>query len=782
MQVKGQSSVHIYYITVIVAAVAIMGVGLRLLWSSGSINFEAVTAAFEASALIEDMKSRNDVDQMKELIESDRARDSFKLLERLDQNVKTLNDVKRVNGFDELSLSIADTKLAYKALISYPEMSSVIGVLSKRVEDFESFVSSNKWPTLTRTAQRVQAKLVTGGKASEFYSQSKLKNLAQGLASEFQAMISLTEGSVLSADYKNQIVSKIKGMGKELEMIQSYVHELEKFNIQYANLKKKYSSWQQEMRPAVGLSRYEMEKNSKTMLFGLLGVMGFLLLALPLGQLVQRKARKNYEQHFDQALVASIQDGLLPLESKMPHRLGNKAQADFIKLRDYVHKRMSFGTIFQEATPFSSLLLDSNLNVVWSNELFSDTWRIEVRGTDTPISWDYLQQFTNLGENDPVQAALQEGIAGIFQIQVRHGEGEDTLPYEMYVSPVDHAEQRRIMIFFYPLRSVEETLSNQTRAIVGPVSRTLDALVSDGFSNEFKEKIAKDYDISGTNEIFEKFNRYYAHVNQQKMDFLNEIENLETALIDQHKLAEDIKRKMAEIGKVQQETIRSFEMTRDLTVGSVDLRYRVEAEANNAHSIAKSLMKAEQSILGMANKAGGALEENFRAISGLTSAREQLRGLKLEIENLRSKLFQTLDQGLVTSRISDNAFQRDETLAKVKTELREFDRALGGFAEISRMFDVSLSKLELINRETRLPELKEVQEELGIQSRKLSESEGLLIQATRTGESRDEELVKCLRQLYEGFLEQGKKGREVSSLLEEKGPEHGHSLGLEADS
>src|SRR5690606_21750139 len=105
-------------------------------------------------------------------------------------------------------------------------------------------------------------------------------------------------------------------------------------------------------------------------------------------------------------------------------------------------------------------------------------------------------------------------------------------------------------------------------------------------------------------------------------------------------------------------------------------------------------------------------------------------------DNLRSRLFQTLDQGLVTSRISDNSFQRDETLAKVKTELREFDRALNGFGEVSRLFDVSLSKLELINRETKLPELKTVQEEIEGHARKLNESESLLGQASKTGEMR----------------------------------------------
>ena len=154
------------------------------------------------------------------------------------------------------------------------------------------------------------------------------------------------------------------------------------------------------------------------------------------------------------------------------------------------------------------------------------------------LTWDFLKKYTNLGESTPIISALKENIAGIYQIQVKIN--ADTMPYEMYVSPINYADKIKIMILFYPLRSLEETLANQTKAIIGPVSRSLEALMSNHFNPVFKDNIKNDFDAAGINQLFDKFCKYNEFVCQQRMGLLKEIERLENNLYDQYKLVDDL--------------------------------------------------------------------------------------------------------------------------------------------------------------------------------------------------------------------------------------------------
>src|SRR5690606_15681851 len=138
--------------------------------------------------------------------------------------------------------------------------------------------------------------------------------------------------------------------------------------------------------------------------------------------------------------------------------------------------------------------------------------------------------FTNLGEDDPVMLALKEGIAGIYQIQIKTKKEAESLPYEMYVSPVDYADQKRIMIFLYPLRSVEESLQQQSRAIVGPVLKTLDAIEAREFDGEIQERLSAQFNIAGIDSTFMNFSRFNDNLTDRLQSLEGEIVHLRGAL------------------------------------------------------------------------------------------------------------------------------------------------------------------------------------------------------------------------------------------------------------
>ena len=220
-----------------------------------------------------------------------------------------------------------------------------------------------------------------------------------------------------------------------------------------------------KVSPALALNRIKIERQAQNVIFVLLGISSALLLFMVIGYFIYRGTQRSGRRMLESFALQTVKEGIIPTESKFVERTTPAFNDELNKFRSYVHKRMSLGSLFQESTPFPSLLLDSNLNVMWANELFYDSWGIEEGfQVDRTLNWDYIQKSTNLGDGDPIQQALHNEVAGIYQIQYKnHREGEPSIPYEMYVVPGEYSSQKRIMIYFYPLTSMEKTLVDQAK-------------------------------------------------------------------------------------------------------------------------------------------------------------------------------------------------------------------------------------------------------------------------------------------------------------------------------
>jgi len=142
----------------------------------------------------------------------------------------------------------------------------------------------------------------------------------------------------------------------------------------------------------------------------------------------------------EKLILDTIKDSLLPIETKRNENFSPEFKNELDKYRDYVHKRMTYGSIFQEAMPFASILLDSNLNLVWGNSHFYSQWQLQNfnQDGDDSLTWDFLQRFTDLEDNSSMLSALRLSSAGVYKIQVKNYSMAKAIPYEMHVSPVDY--------------------------------------------------------------------------------------------------------------------------------------------------------------------------------------------------------------------------------------------------------------------------------------------------------------------------------------------------------
>jgi hypothetical protein len=766
MKFRSNRSLQWYYSIVLLLTLISVSVGVKFFWDYGPVNTQNIADAYESSLLLENQKKHKDILQIKILTESDKAREAFKKISLLEKNIINLDKLISIDEFSPLKHEVKQTKSVIGQLLNYPELSSVMSVLGSKINSFEKFAIKSKWKTLTRMSRRVKARLAgTRTKTPGFLNYKNMHSLRKMLERDISKMSSVTQNSILSDYNKELILTKLSTLKTEMKMLSSYNKSLRKFASVHLQLNKKYKKWLELISPEVTLKKIQMERNSKIFILALLGLIAFLFIALAFGNVVYRGNRKRIQKEVEYYAQKLIQDGLIPLENKFTLKTSTDFSREVERFREYFHKRISFGSVFQEAVPFSCILLDSNLNLVWGNNLFYEHWHLNQKKPDQTISWDFLQRFTNLGENDPVIMAHNQGLAGIYQIQVRINEKGETLPYEMYVTPVEYASQKRIMIFFYPLRSLEETIAEQTRSIVGPVGRSLDTLATNAFQGKLKEDLKKDFDIAGIGELYEKFLNYHDFVQQQKNGLLNEIENLEDNYYDQVKLVQDGTKILKKKSETIDDAYGALNGTKNALIHDIDIRYEVEDQFSKSLRVTQGLLKEETTLLNQSEKASNIIEENIAAFHSVSQSRDQFKDLKGHIEELRGRLGQSLDQTMIYLKHGQDYSRMDEALEKIKFEVRSLDQLMAGFGQAVRQLDISLSKVGMIIEGSEAPDFSGFKEKLLYVRSEIEDATFQLGRLQRSAEKADEDIINNLKGFFDKFKDIQLEQNEIEKLL-----------------
>lgn len=754
MFLKASRALQVYYVVVLTLTISTFGVGVKYFWDNGPFDVENLNSAFEASLHFDELKNKASLDSVNSLVEEDRARDAILRLNTVDKRTKTLHHFNKVESYENFNSSLTQTKKHLNELISYPQMGSVILVLANKVSSFESFVVQNNWRTLTRVASRVMARM--SGRSIQtpgFFTHEKLSTLLRLTEKDIELMKKVTLGSVLAEGDKQNIVGKLKTLNTEISMLSRYLSAFENFSGSFRTLKTRYKKWFEDVAPQITLTKLKMEKDTQTMAFALLGIGCFLFFALVGGIWFYPRVKRKEQEELEFKILKRIQDGLFPMENKIvDQNTSEEFKREFERCREYFHKRISFGTVFQEAVPFSSVLLDSNLNVTWANDLFYEHWNLsETHREGSSVSWDFLQQYTNLGEDDPVLMAHNQGIAGIYQIQVKDPKTNECLPYEMYVSPVEYSKQKRIMIFFYPLRSLEETIANQTKAIVGPIGRTFDAFAEGNFNTKTQERLIKDYEVAGIGELYEKLKNFYDSTELAKFEFLEEIQILENSINDQMKLVTDLEAFGERQLSLSGESKIYFEKAKSAIIHNIDLRYELEHLFNMTINITKNLLKQESDLVESSNKSKSIIEENQKAFVSVNATKDEFKTLKNSIDELRARLNQSLEQTLLFMKKDGVDPKLETSISKVRLEMKGVEQVLQNFNKVLRSLDVGLGKMALISEQAQVPSLDKVIEGIERARQDVDNSTFEFGRISRSGEKTDELVVESLKELYQGF-------------------------------
>ena len=695
---KPLKQLHFYYASVISIVLLSLVLGTYYLYRA---NLEDVLLDIESLANLENLDEQFPLDDVLRSVWKDRPKESLKILSKLDGNSLEIHRVLPSESYDEFKREGQRAKESLHQLIARPELSSIFPVLVEKVIQFKTYVTENNWKTLGRISRRTARGIQSWAMGDmDISERKKLRGIYSMTGRNLKAMEQVTKSSRLSDEEKKRILSMLSGWKIELDMIEHHLGALVSFEEVFEYLKRSYINWQGDLMPKAMAKKINIEKNSRNALLAMVLFSLFLLLSLIVGKILSRRIEKKMKKNHEEDTLNIINAYLIPIQGRMRQGISQEFQIEMEKLKKYLQKRMSYGIVFQEATPFATLLLDENLNLIWANDLFYKTWNWRRKNSEDPIPWDHIQQFTNLGENDPIVESLKNNVAGIYNIQVKAEGTTVSLPFEMYVSPVLCLGQRRMMIFLYPLRPMEETLGDQAKALIGPVARSLDALIGKGYTDNFSHRIQKDFEIAGIEHIHKKFISYNQLVLDEKNDLMEEMKKMENEMSDIHKLMNDMKDILNTIEMGNEKRPYLFSSVKSAFIDSAEFHISASNSYKKSFENSKVLLSHLDKLLVRSLKMNDIFKESAVAMDTVLQSRNKLKEILSAIDDFKYSLSQKFEKSIIQYKMNYPSQEKIlKDIKETKGEVKKLDEALSLFSKVATHLDASLSKVKMILKE-----------------------------------------------------------------------------------
>lgn len=587
----------------------------------------------KASYVLEEFEKSEPFEIVNKYLESENPKEALAQIKKIESNVETINNLVNVSSFAVIIKHMQELKTASTAFISLPKTNKIMSVFNSKLDNFSSYVEKNNWRTLTRMSSRVNS---LTNKALE---RKEYDRFVEKIKSEFSQMISITEKSILKSSDKSEIINRISNLNTEVAILNKHVEKRKILKNIISLNEKSLSRWISEVTPEFSLQKIKVEQMGRYYLMGtffiLLVNVALFFIGIFARKIFISKAQNSLEIEIERVIT----EELISKETVELLNYSDEFKSKIDKHSKYINKRMSFGTIFQESLPFSSMMLDKNLKVEWANKRFLEEWALNEEDlVSYDLSWDYLSKLTNIGHNDPVLDALKNQIAGIYQVQLKINSNAPVQPYEMFVSPLKNEGDTKIMLFFYPLSSLQETIQDQAMSILNPINKTLNLIEEDKFyENEF-EQLEKEFEIGSITHIFSRFKDFVDKFRSRENRLIDEIEVLNGKLEHTSNLFNNITQDTSVLEENTSKQIKSLKVFKKSAIGLSSLTHDLVERSGETHKLVSSLSKGIEEARVDLDSANERVSEFSGILPKLNDIKEKIKYQKNQVSNLRLKI------------------------------------------------------------------------------------------------------------------------------------------------
>jgi len=769
---------QMYYLSAITLLLALFSYGAFYYYKAGVLDTEFVSYLYDGTNRVKILKDRNDIDNIKKYAISDRHVEAQEILEKLNLEIKDLRTIKEIDNREEFNNNLSSLKESLNELQSSSELTNILSTLLQKVSSFEGFVSERNWPTLTRMSSSLRIKLSAARLSSNgVYSFDKINQLHNSINNDLESINNFTEGSGLPFDIKEAIKNRLKIVKVESVNLTKYIENKEKL-IKHLNLfSANYQNWFKALEPEIALRKIQFEKSAQSVSFSIIAFISLATLLLAAGFFLNGFIEKASFQKSESNIITVLKEEIVPTQSKKMTKFSKESENEIIKLHDYIHRRMSFGSIFEEAMPFSSILLDSNLNLVWANDLFYKEWALENFKEDKEsLSWDFLQRFTNLESHSGLLNSLRLNTQGEYDVEVKTSSMEESKVFKMYVSPVEYSNQKRVMIIFYPLLETKKAIVKNSNEFAHEFSNVLDSIHLHNFDVS-KKNIFKDFcEKNGVFALYQKTIEVYANL-EFDFDKRNQlIEKLESSISNYRLLLNDIKRYGQDIYDLENDSALEYQNLKAKVAYIIDVKDQMEEQCKYVLSSSKEIFKDQNKLYQHSERSERLVDEYTKSVTQLSEIKQDFKELKKEIEEYRLRMIQSIDQLLVVRSSESDSEKLEQYLQKIKFEMKGFDKSLVNFQEVTTLMDVSLSKLDLMISSREMTDLTYLKNKIETLKNNLDNAHFSFSKITQHQQQNEDELIETLRKLITNLKLEMKASSELSKLTGGMPIENGNSF------
>ncbi len=682
-----------YHFSFLLIMVATMG-AIFYFWKSGFVDGSRSKELHKTNYILEQVESQKPLKEIRQSIYAENSKVGIEKLNDLEKNLEKINKLVEHEDFAKIKKESGQLKTSIANLISFSKTSKIISVFNGKLTKFNNFVERNKWRTLTRTSNRVLS--LTKGHINK----KKLSRLVNIIEKDFKYMVRVTEKSILTGPEKSEILSRISNLEVETNMLKKYISERDFFYGTINSFSKHMNSWLKTISPELSYQRLQVEQMGRYYIMALFGILALASLLFFSSFAYQKVYRKNAQASLEDFMEEYLSSGIIEHEKVELESFSDKFQAFSNDIVEYAEKRMSYGSIFQKALPLSSLMLDKNLKVKWANKQFCENWNLsEDEINKDYLSWDYLAKLTNLADNDPVLEALKHGIAGIYQVQIKVDEKSDVVPYEMFVSPVEYNDETKIMLFFYPLAHLHETIKDQAKTINNPIEKTLRLIASNEFTNATSKELQKDYDIAGISPLLGKFENIVDLFKSEQSRLIDQIEVLYQKINVLESKSEKISSENSKIFESNKGQVSDLKAFKENVIAVTTVGKQTESLAANQLNTINSTLNAFNSSLSKAKELRDIVEQLSVTMPKFANVKEDIKTQKSLLSDTKMRLSHSLSQMIhVKKKITDPAVLErfNNSYERVGSEFKAMDAISTDLEKRLTNLEVVLSKGQIV--------------------------------------------------------------------------------------
>lgn len=749
----GLWTVHGIFVVGIIAAILSTVYALRL------TQFQSTEKARAAKVeeLVKGLKEDQSFDIIAKFLsraQADKAQETIHQLNRMIAETENLLELKASQGLRE-NIRVFNGLITESSGNSNPI--DVLKVLDQKVRSLKDVARSQNYRNVFTISEQM-GKRLEGLNTDNVGSSPQVRNLVTDL----KRLEKLVQNSSLTDGEKNSLQSRFDSMSQEITLLSSLNDHSKDLQKHVTSASLALGEWVLELEKKGQNLESIRERKQDNLIIFMAAVVAFFTLGWLTIAYLSRWQKNKIGAQVEAEVKNIIERGIMGDERFMVDHFSEKTRNEIIQLLDGLKVKLNLGTMLHSGLPFAGCLIDNNFKVTWHNQLFLEQFYLsEEEVKSQAFNWDYLREYLNL-DQDPVYEALVNKIAGIFPVKIKQDEFAPAQPYEMYVTPVFANREDRVMIFFYPLVSVKDSIDEQVAMSTSTMSRFLELWSDERLNDDELRLLEKDFESNDLRETFEHLRSVYERVSAEKNECVLTIHSLEKenqgmadTIAELHQLQEEkkdlIRQEFILSNSLKESFIHTLERTESLT----QINKSILQQNDELRTEATRMQQTQNQLLKQAR-------ETLEVVSQLEQIRPDLKKLKFDLLEIKTRLV-SLSGHLQPGPGSDDSQIR--LFGRVREEVSRLDQAVASLEKKLSTSDILHSKLQMTNEKVG-PEQTSFSWQNGQKDHVLKETLTALQRSMNDEEKRIIETMQSLNELMK--LSYG-KSQEAS---QKSGPDH----------